>query len=254
MLRVYSVLAACILLCGCYGVDYGRLAGAGANLVKAGSLSEDDVKTLSMQMRAQEDAKANVAPESSPYVQRLNRLMANEKTVNGIPLTYKVYMTPQVNANAAPDGSVRVYSGLMDKMNDDELRFVLGHEIGHVAEGHSLNQMRMAYATEAARLAGGALHPTAAALTNSQIGALAKTFLESQYSQSQESAADKYSMDFLKRNNYNTKAAGTALRKLADGGSSGVYASLFSTHPDPLKRAQVMDEMAAGGNGTNDSK
>jgi uncharacterized protein YicC (UPF0701 family) len=41
-------------------------------------------------------------------------------------LNCKVYMTQDVNAT--PDGSIRVYSGLMDLMTDQELRGVLGHD------------------------------------------------------------------------------------------------------------------------------
>ena len=52
-------------------------------------------------------------------------------------------MTNEMNANAR--WLVRVYSGLMDKMNDDELRFVIGHEIGHVALDISKKAMQVAY-------------------------------------------------------------------------------------------------------------
>ncbi len=48
---------------------------------------------------------------------------------------------------------VRVYSGLMDVMNDNEVEGVLGHEMGHVALGHTRKAMQVAYATVAARTA-----------------------------------------------------------------------------------------------------
>jgi len=45
------------------------------------------------------------------------------------------------------NGCIRVYSGLMDMMTDSELRGVIGHEMGHVALGHSKKamQQRMRY-------------------------------------------------------------------------------------------------------------
>ena len=246
-----SVLAICLVsmfLCGCIrsfaSMDHSKLVGAGYNLLNAASLNEKEAKAMSLAMRQRDDAKNRVAPPNSPYTQRLNRLMANLASVNGTPLSYKVYMTNEVNANAAPDGSVRVYSGLMDKMDDDELRFVLGHEIGHVAKGHSLNAMRMAYATEAARQAAGSLNATASALSDGQLGALGKAFFNAQFSQSQESDADAYAMQFLKNNHYNTAAAGSALRKLSDGRRGGVMEAMFSTHPNPLDRAEKMDKLA----------
>lgn len=168
------------------------------------------------------------------------------KSVNGTPLNYKVYITNDINANASPDGSVRVYSGLMDKMDDDELRFVLGHEIGHVAQGHSLKAMRMAYATEAARQGAGALNPTASALSDTQLAGLAKEFVNAQYSQGQESDADAYGLKFLQDNGYDASAAGRALRKLSDGSSRGLTEAMFSSHPDPLNRAAKIDSLAGG--------
>ncbi|MGQ7116108.1 M48 family metalloprotease, partial [Escherichia sp. TWPC-MK] len=50
--------------------------------------------------------------------------------------------TSDVNAWAMANGCVRVYSGLMDMMNDNEIEGVLGHELGHVALGHSLAEMK----------------------------------------------------------------------------------------------------------------
>ncbi|STL35893.1 peptidase, M48B family [Escherichia coli] len=44
---------------------------------------------------------------------------------------------------AMANGCVRVYSGLMDMMNDNEIEGVLGHELGHVALGHSLAEMKL---------------------------------------------------------------------------------------------------------------
>ena len=65
-------------------------------------------------------------------------------------------MTSDVNAWAMANGCVRVYSGLMDMMNDNEIEGVLGHELGHVALGHSLAEIEASYAIVAARDAGSA--------------------------------------------------------------------------------------------------
>ena len=57
--------------------------------------------------------------------------------VEGIPLNFKVYYVIDVNAFACADGSVRIFSSLMDIMTDDELLGVIGHEVGHVAHKDS---------------------------------------------------------------------------------------------------------------------
>lgn len=241
-----SVLGLCLLAGGTGCVDQVNLtkvSGAVADLGAAATVNDAELKEMSRAMRAQGDAQAKVAPADSAYVKRLNRIMAGHTEVDGVPLNYKVYITPDVNANASADGSVRVYSGLMDLMTDDEIRYVLGHEIGHVAHGDTLKAMRVAYMGSAARKGVGALNSAADALSESMLGDLLEAALNAQFSQSQETAADDYSMAFLKANGYNTKAAVTALRKLEtlSGGGGG----LLSSHPDSGKRAERMEKAMA---------
>lgn len=235
----------CLAGCSATSINPSGMLKAGANAYRAATVDDTELKAMALKMRQQGDAEAQVAPANSKYTQRLNRLMAKLNNVNGVPLNYKVYMKDEINANASPDGSVRVYSGLMDKMNDDELRFVIGHEIGHVALGHSLNAMKLAYATEAARLGASALSPTAAAITNSQLGGIATVYVNAQFSQSQESDADAYGVKFLKDNHYDTAAAGSALRKIAAISRGGGF---FDSHPDPAKRVLRADGLARSAN------
>ncbi len=142
------------------------------------------------------------------------------------------------------NGCIRVYSGLMDMMTDDEVLGVVGHEIGHVALGHSKKAMQTAYTVSAARdaanAAGGA---TVAALNSSQLGDLTEKFINAQFSQSQESAADDYSFDQLQAKGLNTRGLVTAFQKLAelDGGKS----DMMSSHPSSAKRAQHIEERIA---------
>jgi len=49
------------------------------------------------------------------------------------------------------NGTIRVYSGLMDMLDDGELRFVIGHEMGHVMKNHIRKKIRLAYAASAVR-------------------------------------------------------------------------------------------------------
>ncbi len=53
-------------------------------------------------------------------------------------------MAKDVNAFAMANGCIRVYSGLMDMMTDNEVEAVIGHEMGHVALGHVKKGMQVA--------------------------------------------------------------------------------------------------------------
>ena len=56
-------------------------------------------------------------------------------------------MAKDVNAFAMANGCIRVYSGLMDMMTDNEVEAVIGHEMGHVALGHVKKGMQVALGT-----------------------------------------------------------------------------------------------------------
>ena len=221
---------------GCVSsLNLGRAIGAAGGLAKAAAVSDSELDAISVAFRRQQDMKNIVAQPQSPYVKRLNNIVRNYTSVNGVPLTYKVYITKEVNANAAYDGSVRVYSALMDLMTDDELRFVIGHEIGHVAHGHVKKKMQMSYVLSAARQAAG-IYRQVGVFTDGMIGDFAQNFLNSQFSQSQELDADSYGLQLMKNNGYSTEAAISALSKLQ--GSGG----FLSTHPSSEKRIKKIRE------------
>ena len=222
--------------------------GAAADAFKAVTVSDDELKSVTKQLRAHEDKETKVAGPNSKYGKRLARLTAPLLNEDGLKLDFKVYDEKQVNANALPDGSIRVYSGLMDMMTDDELRGVIGHEIGHVKLGHSMSAMRTAYMASAGRKAAASTSGVGGALAASQLGGLGEALLNNQFSQSQETQADDYGLALMKKHGYNTKAMETAFRKIAslgDGKSKGALDSMMSSHPDAGKRADRMREMAS---------
>lgn len=139
------------------------------------------------------DQKSQIATASSKYAVRLAQVVRGMPTsVNGKTANYKVYVTPSVNAWAMANGCIRVYSGLMDLMNDDELRGVIGHEIGHVALGHSKASLQTAYAASALRRLVASAGGVTAALSQSQSGDLCEKSINAQFLQSQEGAADRH--------------------------------------------------------------
>ena len=235
-----SVLA--LSLAGCQSManlDTASLTQAGGTALQAFTLTDGQITTMSAESCAAMDQKNQVAEPSSPYTARLDRVVAQmPQQINGQPAVYKVYITKDVNAWAMANGCIRVYSGLMDVMNDDELRGVIGHEIGHVALGHSKARMQVAAATSAVRTAAASTgNATVTALTQSQAGDLAEKFVGAQFSQRQESAADDYSFDLLTRQKLDRQGLVTAFQKLAamDAGQGGI--SLLASHPPSAERA-----------------
>lgn len=240
-------LSVATLLAGCQNLDTNTLMQSGAQAFQAATLSDDQVKELSNKSCQQMDSEAQIAPASSEYAKRLTKISAAlGDNINGTPANYKVYLTKDVNAWAMANGCIRVYSGLMDMMTDNEVEGVLGHEMGHVALGHTRKAMQVAYATTAARTAAGAAGGIAASLSQSQLGDLGEKLVNAQFSQTQESQADDYSFDLLKKRGVNPNGLVTSFEKLAKL-EGGHQSSMFDSHPSSESRAQhIKDRIAAG--------
>jgi len=245
-LPIAAAALAAFALAGCEtmkSADTGALTQAGGSAFKAMSLSDSEVTTMSDQSCTAMDQKNQIAPASSRYTTRLNQVIKQmPTTVNGKTANYKVYMTKDVNAWAMANGCIRVYSGLMDLMNDDELRGVIGHEIGHVALGHSKSRMQTAYAASAVRGLAGAAGGVAAQLSQSQAGDLGEKFINAQFSQANESAADNYSFDLLTERKLERKGLVSAFDKLAKLGGGSTGSSLMSSHPPSAERSARMQK------------
>jgi putative metalloprotease len=199
-----------------------RALGAVQKGLAGFTFSDEDAAALSKQAVDKMDKDNTVAGPKDPYTIRLNKVFGKHVSENGLTLNYKVYLIKEVNAFATADGSVRVFSGLMDIMDDNELLAVIGHEIGHVANHDSRDAMKAAYRKEALIDAAASQSDKVAAVTDSQMGKIANALIDSKHSRSQESDADTYSYDFMKRNGYNVNAVESAFNILAKMTSSSV--------------------------------
>lgn len=224
--------------------DLGRAIKGGVKAAQALTLSDEQMAQYVAQTIAHMDSANTVAPDNSPYTIRLKKLTQGITNADGIPLNYKVYMTSDVNAFACPDGSVRVYSGLMDVMNDDELLGVVGHEIGHVVKRHSKNAFKDQLLRGALMDGLSAASSTVARLNDSQLGQLGEAFLQAKFSKKQEKQADDCGYDFLVANGRNPWGMVMAFEKLQamerDQASGNFVTKMFSDHPDTPSRIKAM--------------
>ena len=223
--------------------NLGKAVGGAAKAVKAATLTDADVANYVKEYINWMDQHNQVCADNNPYAIRLKKLTEGLTNV-------KVYYVIDVNAFACADGSVRVFSSLMDIMTDDELRGVIGHEIGHVAHKDSKNAFRTALLTSALKDGVSSTNGKAAALTDSQFGELGEALLNATYSQKQESNADAYGYEFLKKNGKNPWAIALSFEKLKkleeDAGyqKDSKWKRMFSSHPDLDKRIKTMSERA----------
>ncbi len=233
----------CILainLSACTQSQINQSVTASGSLMEGLTVSKEQLISEAKLSAEEMDKQNPVAPANSTYSKRLENLTKNLKSYDGLQLNYKVYLVDEINAFAMPDGTVRVYSGLMDLMNDDEVLAVIGHEIGHVANEHSLNQYKKAYLAKAAKegltAAGGTVGGIAGAY-----GDIGEAYLNAQFSQSDELESDAYGVKVLHEAGHDPYAAAAAQEKLQKLGGTD---SVFSSHPPSQKRVDLAREAA----------
>jgi len=235
MLRSVLLVFFLLLLTACEDTNIPMMTDAAADAVKAITLDDASVSRLARLAAEDADGKHRVAPPDHPYDIRLRRLTAAHGAVEGRNFSYKAYLTKEVNAFALADGSIRVYGGLMDLMNDRELLFVLGHEIGHVVKEHVRKKVVMAYAASAVKKGLAAQENEVGTIAGSLIGAFGEQLVNAQFSQHEERQADSFGVAFLQAVGHDATAAITALHKLADLARQHTF---LSSHPDPEARAK----------------
>ena len=230
--------------------NLGKALSGAVKAAKAVTLTDEQMTEYVKEYIDWMDKNNQVCADDSPYTIRLKKLTEGLADAEGIPLNFKVYYVTDVNAFACADGSVRVFSSLMDIMTDEELLGVIGHEVGHVAHRDSKNGFRTALLTSALKDGISSQGGKTAALTDSQLGDLSEALVNATYSQKQEREADDYGYEFLKKAGKNPWAMALSFRKLKElQESSGAQGTsklnqLFSTHPDLDSRIERMEERA----------
>ncbi len=218
----------------------GKAIDAATSGAKAVSFSNEDAIALSKQGVQWMDEHNKVAAADDPYAIRLEKVFGKHKSEDGLTLNYKVYLVTDINAFACADGSVRVFSSLMDILTDDELLAVIGHEIGHVKNEDTKDAIKSAYMRAAVKDAAASQSGAVRQLSDSELGAFTEGFLGASHSRKQETQADTYSYNFLKKYKYNVVGAYRAFKKLAllsEGSSMTKSQKMMSSHPDSEARA-----------------
>ena len=191
------------------------------------------------------------------FVERVGKRVALQSGLSNSQNDFTVQLlnSPVENAFAIPGGYVYVTRQLLALMNsEDELAFVMGHEVGHVAARHSAGRQRTS-------AIGGVLASIVGAVAgNSNIGQLvgagaqqAAGLYTLKYGRDQEYQADTLGIRYVAGAGYDPGAAPlilgalgaeTALDARVAGRDATATPSWLSTHPSNAARVQRARQLA----------
>lgn len=237
MKRFVWMILVCLAAAGCDDTNVRLATEAGVEAVRAVTLNDAQVRLLADRAAQGLDSRHRIAPPGSYHAERLARL--TREAARDQLFDFKVYLAETVNAFALANGSIRIYSGLMDRMDDDELRFVIGHEMGHVQKDHAKRKLMVAYAASALRKGLASRENLAGAIASSALGGLVQNLATAGFSREEEKAADDAGLAFLVQNGFPEEAAADiASRALLKLTGTGTSVPFLASHPEPAKRAE----------------
>jgi predicted Zn-dependent protease len=158
----------------------------------------------------------------------------------GLPWTFKVMRGKEVNAVSLPGGFIYATEGLMRFVrSDDELAFVLGHEVGHVAARHHIAMIERYYFMSIVIQIVLGRSPSAA-----QLAEIVQLFLTRGYSRENEFEADRLGVIHAHRAKFDASAGLSFMQRLraAEGRDPSQVEVLLRTHPGLADRATRVRE------------
>jgi predicted Zn-dependent protease len=151
-----------------------------------------------------------------------------------------------INAFALPGGQIFITDGLFDELQTEgEVAGVLGHEIAHVVARHSAEQIAKAQLTEG--LTGAAViasydpnNPSSA--QTAQMAVLIGQLVNMKYGREDELEADFQGVCFINDAGYDPSELIQVMRVLANASQGQAPPEFFSTHPNPERRIERIQE------------
>ena len=221
-----------------YGVSWLELMIRGIQIVQISNISQDREvelgQAINQELINSGRAKIYRNREINNYVDRIGQRLAKTSQRPDIPYTFQVVDDESINAFATMGGYVYVNKGLIAAAdNEAELASVIGHEIGHIAGRHGIEQMRDR------ALAQGLL--SAAGLDRSdaiQIGV--ELAVSRPNSRSDELEADRFGLENMVEANYAPAGILGFMQKLLRRGSSAP--NFLSTHPATSERIRILQQ------------
>lgn len=231
------------LFCGCsVSREYGVLSHK--EDVYFYSTEREEAIGKSIAKEVKKEFQVSVDPIDMERVERVIRRIAAVSDRQEVSYHAFVINKEDVkNAFSLPGGYVYVFKDLLDALKtDDELAFVIAHELGHIVARHHIKRLQAAWSMNLLILASATQAKDSPDLLPGLSGAL--TFILSGFSQKEELEADSLAVKYTQSAGYKPESAVSVLDKLWQfKKKERTYPySYVKTHPDTGLRIKSVKE------------
>lgn len=228
----------------------GAAAVAGGIQGSLFSISEDEEIKIGAQANEQVREEMGIYTENKVlqrYVSDVGKKLAKKSSRATLDFDFAIVDSPDINAFAIPGGYVYITRGLLARMSsEDELAAVLGHEIGHVAARHSVEQMAKAQKAQLGMLGLSVLSGGKYGQAVTGLAGVAMNAAMSGYSRDDEREADELGVIYMRKAGYNPKGAIDLMEsfKALEKREPSKIEAWFASHPQTSERiANISQEM-----------
>lgn len=242
-----------------------KIASSYKNIMKR-SANEEEISiadTLTLKVLTNITIQTYINRVANAVIPRYMKTLP-EGTPGKVDFSFLVIQDNSFNACAYPDGTIHIYTGLLEKIeNDAQLATIIGHEIAHVVYKHSRKnyekQKTQLVMSEVSAL--GMVLGVKGADIATIATALGGPILLSNYSRDLEEQADRIGLTYLYDAGYDPREAPKIWRMLANeadyelpSGSlleavslkgSKKIKSIYSSHPEAQKRYRNLSLLIA---------
>ncbi len=219
-----------------YGASWLELMLRGVQIVQISNISNAQEvelgQAINQELISSRRARIYRNPSINNYINQIGQRLAKTSERPNIPYTFQIVDDNSINAFATMGGYVYVNKGLIAAAdNEAELASVIGHEIGHIAGRHGVEQMRDRALSQGLLSAAGLNRSNAV-----QIGV--ELAISRPNGRSDELEADRFALENMTRANYAPAGILGFMQKLLRRGGSAP--SFLSTHPATSERIKIL--------------
>ncbi len=202
------------------------------NIVDISEAEENDIGSA---LAADIEKKMTAGATKRWDVDKIFKKLLQHATRKGIKYSYKIVTDKEINAFAIAGGKIYLNTGMLNFVKtEDELAFVIAHEIAHIEKKHCINKIKLTYLA-------GQFDVNLAMLVDAL-----KSVYDIPFSKYDEYEADEVGVALAKKAGYGKFGAIAFFKRLAEHfkeSNRDPVNDFVASHPLSLERAKRIEQM-----------